>query len=115
MIAVIFEVIPHTDRRQDYLDAASALGRHLEDIDGFISIERFVSLIHPGKILSLSFWRDEEAVKQWRTFEPHRSIQKAGRQEIFADYRLRVAAIIRDYGLNERNEAPKDSRAVHRP
>lgn len=113
MIAVIFEVLPHAERRQDYLDAASALRPHLEDIDGFLSIERFESLTNPGKILSLSFWRDEDAVRQWRTFEPHRSIQKAGRQIIFADYRLRVATVIRDYGLNDRGEAPEDSRQVH--
>jgi len=109
MIAVIFEVLPHSERKQDYLDAASGLSQHLEGVDGFISIERFESLTHPGKILSLSFWRDEEAVKQWRTFEPHRSVQKAGRQDIFADYRLRVASVIRDYGMNDRREAPKDS------
>lgn len=113
MIAVIFEVLPHTQRRQDYLDAASALRPHLEEIDGFLSIERFESLSNPGKILSLSFWRDEEAVKQWRNFELHRSTQKAGRQVIFADYRLRVATVIRDYGMNERDEAPEDSRDVH--
>ena len=113
MIAVIFEVVPNAQRRKDYLDAASALRPHLEEIDGFLSIERFESLSNPGKILSLSFWRDEEAVKQWRNFELHRSTQKAGRQVIFADYRLRVATVIRDYGMNERDEAPEDSRDVH--
>ncbi|AQU82856.1 MULTISPECIES: antibiotic biosynthesis monooxygenase family protein [unclassified Halomonas] len=113
MIAVIFEVLPHTERKQDYLDTASALHHHLEAIDGFISIERFESLTHPGKILSLSFWQDEEAVRQWRTLKPHRSAQKDGRQGIFADYRLRVATVIRDYGLNDRREAPEDSRQVH--
>lgn len=113
MIAVIFEVLPHAERRHDYLDAASALRPHLENVDGFLSIERFESLTDPGKILSLSFWRDEDAVRQWRNFEPHRSIQKAGRQAIFADYRLRVATVIRDYGLNDRGEAPGDSRQVH--
>lgn len=113
MIAVIFEVLPHGQRRQDYLDAAGALRPHLEQIDGFLSIERFESLSNPGKILSLSFWRDEEAVKQWRNFELHRSTQKTGRQDIFADYRLRVATVVRDYGLNERDQAPEDSREVH--
>jgi len=113
MVAVIFEVLPHADRKQDYLDAASALRPHLDGIDGFLSIERFESLSQPGKILSLSFWRDEEAVRQWRNFELHRSTQKAGRQVIFADYRLRVASVIRDYGLNDRDEAPEDSREVH--
>ncbi len=113
MIAVIFEVLPHVQRKQDYLDAASALRPHLEEIDGFLSIERFESLSNPGKILSLSFWRDEDAVKQWRNFEPHRSTQEAGRQDIFADYRLRVATVVRDYGLNERDQAPEDSREVH--
>jgi heme-degrading monooxygenase HmoA len=113
MIAVIFEVLPHAERRQDYLDAASALRPHLEEIDGFLSIERFESLTNPGKILSLSFWRDEEAVRQWRSFEPHRSTQQAGRQVIFADYRLRVATVIRDYGLNDRGEVPEDSYQVH--
>jgi heme-degrading monooxygenase HmoA len=104
MIAVIFEVLPHAERRQDYLDAASALRPHLEEIE---------SLTNPGKILSLSFWRDEEAVRQWRSFEPHRSTQQAGRQVIFADYRLRVATVIRDYGLNDRGEVPEDSYQVH--
>ena len=86
---------------------------HLDKIDGFISIERFESLSSPGKILSLSFWRDEEAVKQWRMLEAHRHVQALGRESIFADYRLRVAQVIRDYGLHEREQAPSDSRKVH--
>ncbi|WP_271911071.1 antibiotic biosynthesis monooxygenase family protein [Vreelandella alkaliphila] len=113
MIAVIFEVLPHTDRYQDYLDTASALRQDLEAIDGFLSIERFESLAQPGKVLSLSYWRDEDAVKQWRSLESHRAAQKAGRQDIFADYRLRVASVIRDYGMNDRREDPEDSRHAH--
>ena len=84
-------------------------------IDGFISVERFQSLTDPNKLLSLSFWRDEDAVKQWRTLSSHRAGQAKGRAGIFADYRLRVAAVVRDYGLNERNEAPEDSKAAHDP
>jgi heme-degrading monooxygenase HmoA len=113
MMAVIFEVEPAAGRRQDYLDAAAALRAELEAIDGFMSIERFESLARPGKMLSLSFWRDEEAVKRWRTLPAHRAMQAAGRAGIFAGYRLRVAAVVRDYGLHERDEAPPDARAVH--
>jgi heme-degrading monooxygenase HmoA len=113
MIAVIFEVLPHVDQRQAYLDTAASLREHLEQIDGFVSIERFESLSQPGKVLSLSFWRDEAAVQQWRTLEVHRQAQAAGRDHIFADYRLRVAEVRRDYGLREREQAPKDSRLVH--
>jgi heme-degrading monooxygenase HmoA len=113
MIAVIFEAQPHPERKQAYLDAAAMLRPHLEKIDGFISIERFESLSTPGKVLSLSFWRDEEAVKQWRTLEAHRSVQTQGRESIFADYRLRVAQVVRDYGLHERDQAPADSQAIH--
>lgn len=113
MIAVIFEVMPHAQYRQDYLDAAAALRPHLETMDGFISIERFSSLSQPGKVLSLSFWRDEEAVKGWRNFAMHREIQAEGRARIFEDYRLRVAAVVRDYGMNERDQAPDDSRERH--
>ena len=113
MIAVIFEAQPHPGRRDAYLDAAARLRPLLEKIDGFVSIERFESLTTPGKILSLSFWRDEEAVRAWRNVEEHRRIQAAGRQSIFADYRLRVAAVIRDYGMNDRAQAPEDSRRVH--
>jgi heme-degrading monooxygenase HmoA len=115
MIAVIFEVLAHTEHRQAYLDAAAGLRPHLETIDGFISIERFESLSQPGKLLSLSFWRDEAAVQQWRTLEVHRQAQTAGREHLFADYRLRVAEVRRDYGLHEREQAPQDSRRVHRP
>src|SRR5215470_5097745 len=113
MIAVIFEVEPQPDRRGAYLDAAERLRPLLARIEGFLSIERFESLTRPGKILSLSFWRDEEAVRQWRTLEEHRRAQDAGRRTIFAGYRLRVAHVIRDYGMNEREQAPQDSREVH--
>lgn len=113
MIAVIFEVVPAPGRRQEYLDIAASLRDALEKIDGFISIERFESLTNPGKVLSLSIWRDEEAVRRWRQFEGHRVAQAKGREGIFADYRLRVAAVIRDYGMFEREQVPADSRAVH--
>jgi heme-degrading monooxygenase HmoA len=113
MIAVIFEVEPAAGRRQAYLDIAAQLKPRLEAIDGFLSIERFESLSQPGKLLSLSFWRDEEAVAAWRGVEAHRRAQAAGRSEVFADYRLRVANVVRDYGMTERDEAPADSRAAN--
>ncbi|TCL75959.1 antibiotic biosynthesis monooxygenase [Rhizobium sp. BK251] len=113
MIAVIFEVVPYMGERHKYLDLAGDLRSELEKIDGFISIERFESLTVRGKLLSLSFWRDEEAVKAWRNLEVHRAAQKAGRGGIFADYRLRIAHVVRDYGMFERDEAPADSREVH--
>jgi len=114
MIAVIFEVMPHAHHQADYFDAAAGLKPLLQTIDGFISIERFESLAQPGKFVSLSYWRDEEAVQQWRNLEAHRRTQAVGRQNIFKDYRLRVAHVIRDYGLHERAEAPVDSREAHK-
>jgi heme-degrading monooxygenase HmoA len=114
MIAIIFEVIPAPGRRQEYLDLAAALRPELERQDGFISIERFASLSNEGKVLSLSYWRDEEAVKRWRQFDGHRQAQARGRNGVFADYRLRVASVLRDYGMNERVEAPADSREAHK-
>lgn len=113
MIAVIFEVIPHPDQTQAYLDLAAELRPLLERIDGFISIERFASLSQPGKLLSLSFWRDEAAVAAWRNLEQHRRTQALGREQVFADYRLRVAEVRRDYGLHQREQAPADSRHAH--
>lgn len=113
MIAVIFEVEPREGRKDAYLDTAASLRPLLAGIDGFISIERFQSLTQPGKILSLSFWRDEEAVRSWRQLEQHRKAQAAGRGDMFADYRLRVASVLRDYGMNERDQAPTDSREAH--
>jgi len=114
VVVVIFEGIAQEDRKEAYLDVAARLRPLLADIDGFLSIERFQSLTTPGKILSLSFWRDEEAVRQWRNLPQHREGQRAGRESIFEDYRLRVAQVVRDYGKNERGEAPEDSLAVHR-
>ena len=113
MIAVIFEVFPAEGARTEYLDMAAALKPQLEQADGFISIERFESLYTPGKLLSLQFWRDEESLAKWRNVAEHRSAQAAGRAGIFSDYRLRVASVIRDYGMDERTEAPPDSRAIH--
>jgi heme-degrading monooxygenase HmoA len=113
MIAVIFEVVPKPERRQDYLDLAAKLRPLLERIDGFISIERFESLSEPGKILSLSFFRDEAAVEAWRNTGAHRAAQAKGRAQVFADYRLRIAEVVRDYGMHDRSQAPGDSRAAH--
>jgi heme-degrading monooxygenase HmoA len=113
MIAVIFEVWPSEGRRDEYLDIAAELRPRLDGIDGFVSIERFASLSEPDKILSLSFWRDEEAVAAWRQLEAHRAAQTRGRAGIFADYRLRIAGVVRDYGMRSRAEAPADSRDRH--
>ena len=111
MIAVIFEVWPTEGRRGEYLDLAAELRPELAKIDGFISVERFQSISEPGKMLSLSFWRDEAAVAAWRNHAGHRLTQAKGRFGVFHDYRLRVAAVIRDYGMTERREqAPSDSR-----
>ena len=110
---MIFEVWPAEGRAREYFDLAAALKSDLEKIDGFISIERFESLTNKGKYLSLSFWRDDEAVRRWRNLEPHRSAQAKGRGGIFADYRLRVASVVRDYGMKDRADAPKDSKTVH--
>ena len=113
MIAVIFEVWPAPGRKDDYLGIAATLRADLSRIDGFISVERFQSLTDPNKLLSLSFWRDEDAVTRWRNQARHRASQAKGRSGIFADYRLRVAAVLRDYGLADRAAAPADSKAMH--
>ena len=115
MIAVIFEVFPAEGRRDTYLSLAAALRQELEGIDGFVSVERFESLSQPGKVLSLSFFRDEAAVAEWRNRPSHRATQGKGRGGVFADYRLRIASVLRDYGMNHREQAPADSRAAHAP
>jgi len=114
MIAVIFEVEPASDsKKQEYLSIAAELMPVLKEMDGFISIERFQSLANNGKILSLSFWRDEESIANWRNMELHRFAQAKGRMDVFKDYRLRIAGVVRDYGMFNRTEAPSDSKAYH--
>jgi heme-degrading monooxygenase HmoA len=113
MIAVIFEVWPAEGRANEYFELAGALRADLERMDGFVSIERFQSLTSPDKYLSISFWRDEEALKRWRNLEEHRHAQARGRGGIFRDYRLRVATVLRDYGMRERAQAPEDSVSRH--
>lgn len=114
MMAVIFEVVPAPHQQSAYLDLAATLHEHLHSMEGFISVERFQSLSSPGKLLSLSFWDDEAAVSRWRQQMAHRQTQRAGRQTVFEDYRLRVAHVVRDYGLHDRDEAPEDSQTFHR-
>ena len=113
MIAVIFEIWPEDGRKETYLDLAAELKPLLERIDGFISVERFQSITDPAKLLSLSFFRDEDAVRQWRTLSEHRHAQAKGRGMLFRDYRLRIAGVVRDYGMHERAQAPADSRQFH--
>ena len=113
MIAVIFEAFPAKGKWDEYLDIAVRLRPELNKIAGFISIERFQSMTHPEKVLSLSFWEDEESIKQWRNIELHRAAQKEGRNSIFDDYRLRIAQVQRDYGMTDRVQAPDDSKTIH--
>ena len=113
MIAVIFEFVPAEGRVSEYFDLAAALRAELDTIDGFVSIERFESISNPGNFVSISFWRDEDAVRRWRNVEKHREAQGKGRDGIFARYRLRVAQVMRDYTMQERAQAPADSRKVH--
>jgi len=113
MIAVIFEVFPHPDRKQEYLDLAAEMKPMVDQIDGFLSVERFQSLTNPDKLLSISFFRDEDALDRWRKLAAHRRAQAQGRAGIFTDYHLRIAHVIRDYGMFAREEAPDDSRASH--
>lgn len=113
MIAVIFEVWIDDAKTSQYLDIAKQMRPLLDTIDGFISIERFESINEAGKILSLSFWRDEGAIAEWRQLEAHRESQAKGRNEIFRDYRLRIAGVVRDYGMTEREQAPADSQEFH--
>jgi heme-degrading monooxygenase HmoA len=113
MIAVIFEFTPAPGRFDEYMALAAQLRPELEKAEGFISIERFESLATPGKYVSISFWRDEECVRRWRNVSLHREAQKKGRAGIFSGYRLRVAQVLRDYGMDERAQVPADSAAVH--
>ena len=113
MIAVIFEFTAAEGRFADYKALAEGLNEEVRKIDGFLSIERFQSISDPKRFASLSFWRDEEAVKNWRNVQKHREAQAKGRRGIFSGYRLRICQVIRDYGLNERGEAPRDSVATH--
>lgn len=113
-IAVIFEVIPADGKKDEYLNIALSLKPELEKIKGFISVERFQSIYHPEKILSLSFWEDEEAIREWRNLEMHRDAQSKGREYVFKDYHLRIAQVVRDYGMFDRKEAPADSKQIHK-
>lgn len=113
MIAVIFEVHPAQGRADEYLDIAADMRPMLDQIAGFVSIERFQSLSDPTKLLSLSFFRDEAAIREWRTLSAHRNAQSKGRGGVFDDYRLRIAGVTRDYGLHDRAQAPEDSRTAH--
>jgi len=113
MIAVIFEVEVAEDRREDYLAMAAKMRPMAEASPGFISVERFQSLTDPSKLLSISFFEDSAALDRWRQLHAHRQAQSAGRNGMFADYRLRVLEVLRDYGMHDRDEAPADSRALH--
>ena len=113
MIAIIFEVMPAEGQKDAYLDIAATMRPMVEEVEGFISVERFQSLTDPDKLLSISFFEDEDAVLRWRKLAAHRNAQSKGRNGVFSDYRLRVAHVLRDYGMFDRDQAPEDSVKVH--
>lgn len=113
MIAIIFEVMPAEGQKDAYLDIAATMRPIVEQVEGFISVERFQSLTNPDKLLSISFFEDENAVLRWRKLAAHRNAQSKGRNGIFSDYHLRVCHVIRDYGMFDREQAPEDSIKAH--
>jgi heme-degrading monooxygenase HmoA len=113
MIAVLFEAYPKEGKQEAYFDLAAQLKPELSKIEGFISIERFQSVSNPGKLLSLSFWESEKSIAKWRNVELHRYAQKEGRTSIFDNYQLKIAHVLRDYGMHDRREAPNDSKLIH--
>jgi len=88
MIAVISEVWPHADRRGDYFALSDELRPLLQQLDGFLSVERFESTADPGKSVSLSFWRDEQSLKAWRDLKQHRLVMAKGRSGILRDWQV---------------------------
>lgn len=112
MLAVIFEVTPTDEGKQEYLEIAAELRKFLEGREGFVSIERFQSLTNENKMLSLSFWKDEDSIRKWRNLIEHRQAQQKGKNLLFASYRIRVAEVCRDYTSEERQEAPYDSNNI---
>ena len=113
MIAIIFEVMPAEGQKDAYLDIAATMRPMVEQVEGFISVERFQSLTNPDKLLSISFFEDEDAVHRWRQLAAHRNAQSKGRNGVFSDYRLRVCHVMRDYGMFDRDQAPEDSVKAH--
>lgn len=113
MIAIIFEVMPAEGQKDAYLDIAATMRPMVEEVEGFISVERFQSLTNPDKLLSISFFEDEDAVLRWRKLAAHRNAQSKGRNGVFSDYRLRVCHVVRDYGMFDRDQAPEDSVKAH--
>ena len=113
MIAIIFEVTPKPDKKADYLDLAAEMRPIIEKVEGFISVERVQSLTNPEKLLPISLFEDEAAVDRWRKLATHRKVQSKGRREIFDDYSSKVLQVLRNYGMTDREEAPKDSLKVH--
>jgi heme-degrading monooxygenase HmoA len=106
MVVVTAEVTPAEGKLDTYLAIAARIRPEAERVDGFISAERFQSIATPGKYLSLSFFRDDEAAAVWRNTLSHRMAQAQAHEELFADYRIRVAQVIRDYGKHDRDQAP---------
>jgi heme-degrading monooxygenase HmoA len=113
VIAVIFEFTPAEGRFPEYMKLVDTLREDLAKAEGFISLERFESITNKGKFVSLQFWQDDESVRKWRNLQKHREAQKKGRGGIFKSYRLRIAEVTRDYTMDERAQAPKDSVELH--
>ena len=113
MIAIIFEVFPKKGKVEEYLDIAARMRPMVENVEGFISVERFRSISNPDKLLSISYFVDEAAVARWRNLSEHRTAQSKGRSDIFDDYRIKVLSVIRDYGMDDREQAPTDSLKFH--
>lgn len=113
MIAVIFDAETTKDTTSEYLDIKAQRRPLLAVIHGFINIKRFQSLTNPDKVLARSCWRDKAAIAAWRTLPQHRAAQGAGSDHVFADNRLRIATVGRDYGECARDQSPADNRSAH--
>ncbi len=97
MIGLFFEVLPKAGREETYFEMARLLRPELDKHDGLVFIDRYRSLSTGGLILSHQLWSSEECLIRWRENTKHKTVQRAGREQHFADYRLRVARLIREW------------------
>ncbi len=96
-VVTIFTSVRTDGDEAAYQAMAEDMFELVAEQDGFLGYENFSS--DDGKHVTIAYFRDEEAILNWKRVAEHREAQRLGREKWYQSFTLRIATVTRAYGF----------------
>lgn len=96
--AVVFSSVATGEDTDGYQRMAARMQELAEQQPGYLGIESTRG--DDGVGITVSYWRDEDSIRNWHSVAEHREAQRLGREKWYRRFRLRVCRVERAYGLD---------------